>query len=314
MTKSQVLDILTGLVCDPDRCLHVLSCFKPIIAELVGRACSTIVEENEKILHSSYAISKLQLKCPFLIDLTGIVFVKLKVVSSNGDMTDSEIELLMKVYGNLVLADSRKYLMFINWNLVIKRFDGGDVYASRCLSMAADLADWSRSMPKKALDEFPNDIYDHILANKKGLTMQDGQIEDDVKNMETMIFKAEDIKTKLLPISGILLPIDKEVAENHLKNLDFILTESLSESLKALAYSLTTRMPVMIEGELGTGKTALLEYFAKLMGRNESSEIVKLQLGDQTDSKVWMIPLQTSVLIKIIFLLISRELQGYQVR
>ena len=42
----------------------------------------------------------------------------------------------------------------------------------------------------------------------------------------------------------------------------------------------------LLEGLIGSSKTALVEYVAKATGRSSSLEFMKIQLGDQTDSKV----------------------------
>lgn len=243
-------------------------------------------EDDKEIIKSSFAISKLILEASFLIDLTENIFCKLKEVSQKQNLIENDKLLLMKVYENLLLTDSQKFFLNINWDLVKKGIVSQDHHYLRCLSTAAEYANLDNNMVLQGA----NIALQYDLRNGKLNSMnstQDDAMEDGEKGFGQLIFTAEDIKTNLLPMSGILVPIRKNLPRNYTKNSNFILTESLNAALKALTFSLTTKNPVIIEGDLGTGKTALLEYFATLMGRTESSEILKLQLGEQTDSKVY---------------------------
>ena len=288
LRKSGILEILTDLVCDPDECRRLLLCFKPIIAELVGRACSLAIEKDDKIIQCCHSISNLILNCPFLADLSKDLFSHLKVVTAQKEMKENEIKQLMKVYNNLALADSKKFFMHINWNVVIRELDDGNQQALRCLSLAAEFADQNKILPKDVLNQITSDLYDDKSSKvESSANINDDALEEDQRNFGTMMFTSEDVKTNLLAVAGILLPVTKMTPKNHLKQSSFIMTPSLSNAIKVLTFSLTTKSPVIVEGELGTGKTALLEYFALLMGRNDSSEILKLQLGEQTDSKVF---------------------------
>ena len=43
---------------------------------------------------------------------------------------------------------------------------------------------------------------------------------------------------------------------------------------------------VLLEGPIGCGKTSLVEHLAAMTGRRKPPQLLKVQLGDQTDSKV----------------------------
>lgn len=65
-----------------------------------------------------------------------------------------------------------------------------------------------------------------------------------------------------------------------------VLVDSTCLNLKRLALAVASQKPVLLEGPIGCGKTALVEFMATVTGHTESSKILKVQLGDQTDSKV----------------------------
>ena len=46
---------------------------------------------------------------------------------------------------------------------------------------------------------------------------------------------------------------------------------------------------VLLEGPVGSGKTSLVECLAASVGRTSSPHLLKIQLGDQMDSKVFLL-------------------------
>ena len=61
---------------------------------------------------------------------------------------------------------------------------------------------------------------------------------------------------------------------------------STQANLRRLALAVSAGKAVLLEGPVGCGKTALVEHLAHLTGRSKTPHIMKVQLGDQTDSKV----------------------------
>lgn len=65
-----------------------------------------------------------------------------------------------------------------------------------------------------------------------------------------------------------------------------MLVGSTCHNLRRVALALAAQKPVLLEGPIGCGKTSLVEFLAEATGHVRSREILKVQLGDQTDSKV----------------------------
>jgi Ni2+-binding GTPase involved in maturation of urease and hydrogenase len=65
-----------------------------------------------------------------------------------------------------------------------------------------------------------------------------------------------------------------------------VLVESVCKNLQTLAMAVASQNAVLLEGPIGCGKTSLVEHLAAMTGRRKPPQLLKVQLGDQTDSKV----------------------------
>uniref|UniRef100_A0A670YNZ0 Midasin n=1 Tax=Pseudonaja textilis TaxID=8673 RepID=A0A670YNZ0_PSETE len=98
---------------------------------------------------------------------------------------------------------------------------------------------------------------------------------------------AADLCAKVVAVCGVLLPRQqfepRENQENILNN--FVLVNSVCAHLQNLAMAVSSQKAVLLEGPVGCGKTSLVEFLAAFTGRTKPPHILKVQLGDQTDSK-----------------------------
>lgn len=65
-----------------------------------------------------------------------------------------------------------------------------------------------------------------------------------------------------------------------------VLVDSTCHNLRRLALAVASQKPLLLEGPTGCGKTNLVEFMGSLTGHTTAKQIIKIQLGDQTDSKV----------------------------
>lgn len=72
--------------------------------------------------------------------------------------------------------------------------------------------------------------------------------------------------------------------ENVIKN--YIPVVTLNETVSRIAYSISINKPCLLRGPCGSGKTAVLDYVAAHTNRLNPPEYVKVQIGDQLDSKL----------------------------
>ncbi|XP_077366934.1 midasin isoform X3 [Festucalex cinctus] len=97
---------------------------------------------------------------------------------------------------------------------------------------------------------------------------------------------SEDLSQNVVAIGGILLSQTAEKRSEQVNERDMVLVDSTCLNLKRLALAVASQKPVLLEGPIGCGKTALVEYMAAVSGHIKSTTILKVQLGDQTDSKL----------------------------
>ncbi|KAL5263839.1 hypothetical protein ACHWQZ_G005046 [Mnemiopsis leidyi] len=62
-------------------------------------------------------------------------------------------------------------------------------------------------------------------------------------------------------------------------------TSNVDEAISQVGEAYDARKPVLLQGEIGSGKTLVLEHFASLFGLGQE-EVLSVQLDEQTDSKV----------------------------
>uniref|UniRef100_A0A8B9G947 Midasin n=1 Tax=Amazona collaria TaxID=241587 RepID=A0A8B9G947_9PSIT len=97
-----------------------------------------------------------------------------------------------------------------------------------------------------------------------------------------------DLSANVVAVCGIVLCHTHFPNRSVLCNLitsHFVLVESAFTNLQNLAIAVAYQTPVLLEGPIGCGKTSLVEYLAAVTGRAKPPHILKVQLGDQTDSK-----------------------------
>eukprot|EP00795_Rhopilema_esculentum_P017643 gene17642-9287_t len=289
--KSRIFAVLTDLICKPETCKQVAACCRPILAEIVKRSVLDAIKKNEKNPGFAYAISILTVEYPFLSDITEEYFSFLINLEYGKDIDDNQVCVFVKAYANLLALNSNRFFEFVDWRLIIKSLESSNhnFDAVRCVSLAAKYCDLSKLMPPELLEQCLNVKYNSGNGEKNekpslqqiDVCMQNG----DNYCFGDIVFTTDDIKTNLIPVAGVLLPRKRKLSLIDPKLKEFVVTAGSFESLQSLAFAIMTKTPVLLEGELGAGKTSLLDHFALMMGKVEAPDILKLQLGDQTDSK-----------------------------
>ncbi|XP_015122824.1 midasin [Diachasma alloeum] len=147
----------------------------------------------------------------------------------------------------------------------------------KCLGIVLEMSE-KRAMSwiKSSIPSYSNRTLKYALGNEldpPALLTEDY----DVRGVEECLEGST-----LVSIAGVLLPTFKKDAS---QSLSLVPVPSMESNLRNLALAVASRKAVCLQGPVGCGKTALVEYLAQMTGRGQS-DIIKVQLGDQTDSKM----------------------------
>ncbi|XP_046844513.1 midasin-like isoform X2 [Xenia sp. Carnegie-2017] len=98
-----------------------------------------------------------------------------------------------------------------------------------------------------------------------------------------IVFLENDLCEDYIIVAGnVLVPkISKSISSGE----DLVTVSSMLKNIEALSIAIVSGKPILISGDVGCGKTSLVEYVAALTGRSRPPHLFKIQLGDQTDSK-----------------------------
>uniref|UniRef100_A0A8I3X1N2 Midasin n=1 Tax=Callithrix jacchus TaxID=9483 RepID=A0A8I3X1N2_CALJA len=108
---------------------------------------------------------------------------------------------------------------------------------------------------------------------------------------------SSDLSPRVTAVCGVVLPGQPPASgepvgnrsssrEQELALRSYVLVESVCKNLQTLAMAVASQNAVLLEGPIGCGKTSLVEYLAAMTGRRKPPQLLKVQLGDQTDSKM----------------------------
>ncbi|GAB1601935.1 midasin-like [Argonauta hians] len=124
--------------------------------------------------------------------------------------------------------------------------------------------------------------YKKLLLCPESNTNGTGVGENELKSA---VYLAENklLDSHVVSVSGVLLP--KILRKARGMESELICVPTTEKNLQHLAHEVNLGHPILLQGPVGCGKTSLVECLAQMTGRRKSSHLLKLQLGDQTDSR-----------------------------
>ncbi|XP_052242535.1 midasin-like [Dreissena polymorpha] len=124
------------------------------------------------------------------------------------------------------------------------------------------------------------DMIDHSQESKHATFVPEHTNE--LSHTRHMIL-GSDFCDKVTCVGGVLLS-RIPVSQSDMK-LDLLPVPSNETNLHSIAMAVSSGSPVLLQGVVGSGKTTLVEHLGKLTGRVSPPALMKIQLGDQMDSK-----------------------------
>ena len=277
---------------DCKRGLCVAKHFQCVLLEVLTRT-KEIVETNVKEanqqchLRFSVTLSYLLEGHPYLLPFVLQYFRLVGPFFYGNARSDEESTKVIETAYRLLKFSPAVFCSLWNWSQLFDPVYSSNAETRWCwlqiLAIILKLDDEEKSMLLKNvfgeenLKPLSND-FKVLESNADGVTCdgsEDGTTE--------VIFSENDLCGKYAITAHILLPKISYVSGIL---SDLVAVPSMSKNLEALSIALVSQKAILLEGAVGCGKTSLVEHLACLTGRAKAPFLLKVQLGDQTDSKV----------------------------
>ncbi|XP_077160450.1 midasin isoform X2 [Paroedura picta] len=317
--RQCILNALAQLLLDKECTLLITRQFRPILLDLLERNAEVIKSSGQinHDLHERFCVAMSKLigdhpdVMPFALRYfkdTSPVFQRLFLESSDTNMVRygrrrMKLRDLMEAAYKFLQKDQSVFRELWDWSVCVPLLRSHDTlvrwYTASCLALITcmnydnRLAFLKKIFNPEELINFRLKLLEEsrvqnveralVLANsdisfwnkEKGLQYTQGEIV------------SADLSAKVVAVCGVVLPRQNSgpgVNESILNR--FVLVESTCTNLQKLATAVASQNAVLLEGPVGCGKTSIVECLAAVTGRMKPPYILKVQLGDQTDSKV----------------------------
>ncbi|XP_059212052.1 midasin [Centropristis striata] len=316
--RQCILECVAQLLLEKDYTLLIARHLRPLVLDLLERNAER-VKAGGRINHDLHerlcvALSKLlsispdaQAFAARYFNNAPPVFQRLFFTSEESSAVQygprrMKLRDLMGATLRFLQSDCAKFRMLWDWSPCVSQLLTSDVmvrgYTAHCLALVSHMTDNQKNiflrkvlssdeilhMKIKALEETQQLEVEKalVLANQGSVMWRQEKANKYTRGQVV----SEDLSQNVVAICGVVLPriVPKHADQRNQK--DLVLVDSTCRNLRRLALAVASQKPVLLEGPIGCGKTALVEFIAAVTGHTKATEILKVQLGDQTDSKM----------------------------
>ncbi|KAG8444766.1 hypothetical protein GDO86_009802 [Hymenochirus boettgeri] len=322
--REAILNILAQLLLDKECTLLIGRQLRPLLLDLLERN-EELIKAGGQINHDLHerlcvAMSKLVNSYPDVLPFSlryfqnaSPVFQRLFLESCDSGSVRygrrrMKLRDLMEAAYRFLKQDTSSFREMWDWSVCVPLLKSHDLtvrwYTAHCLSLVTCMSDINRQIFLKKMFSADELIYFklqfldelQILNIEKGLLMANSEKstwqKDKSQTYTQGYIVSGDLCQSVVPVCGVILAKKHHKGQHGVKckmekNINqLVLVESTCTNLHSLALAVSYQNPVLLEGPIGCGKTALVEYLAAITGRKQPPDILKVQLGDQTDSKM----------------------------
>ncbi|XP_077950103.1 midasin isoform X1 [Gasterosteus aculeatus] len=316
--RQCILECVAKLLLEKDYTLLIARHLRPLVLDLLERNAER-VKAGGRINHDLHerlcvALSKLlgvspdaQAFAARYFDDAPPVFQRLFFTSEESSAVQygprrMKLRDLMGATLRFLHSDCAKFRMLWDWSPCVSQLLTSDVmvrgYTAHCLALVSHMTDNQKTiflrkvlssdeilhMKMKALEETQQlEVEKALVLTNQGSVMWRQEKANKFTRGQVV---SEDLSQNVVAVCGVVLPriVPRQTEQRNPK--DLVLVDSTCRNLRRLALAVASQKPVLLEGPIGCGKTALVEFMAAVTGHTKATEILKVQLGDQTDSKM----------------------------
>ncbi|XP_056422084.1 midasin [Hyla sarda] len=317
--RESILNILTQLLLDKECTLLIGRQLRPLLLNLLERNAECI-KAGGQVNHDLHerlcvAMSRLVASHPDVLPFavryfqsTPPVFNRLFLESCDSSTVRygrrrMKLRDLMEAAYRFLQQDELSFRDMWDWSVCVPLLKSHDLavrwYTSHCLAVVTCMSDEHRQTFLKKLfvtDELINfklqlldELHSHNVEEGILLTNTENSLwhKDGTQEYTQGQIVSADLCPNVVPVCGITLP-QKNLGskDQEIYSPQLVLVETTCNSLHSLAQAVSFQNAVLLEGPIGCGKTALVEHLARITGRLKPPDLLKVQLGDQTDSKM----------------------------
>ncbi|MED6248455.1 AAA ATPase midasin, partial [Ataeniobius toweri] len=316
--RQSILECLAQLLLEKDYTLLIAHHVRPLILDLLERNAER-VQAGGQINHDLHerlcvALSRLlgispdaQAFAARYFSSTPPVFQRLFFTSEQSSAVQygprrMKLRELMAATLRFLQSDCAKFRRLWDWSPCVSQLLTSDVMVrgstAQCLALVCHMTDNQKAiflrkvltndeilhMKMKALEESQQMEAEKalVLTNKRSVMWHQEVAQKFTRGQVV----SEDLSQNVVAVCGVVLPRMVPRKAGQVKSTNLVLVESTCQNLRRLALAVASHKPVLLEGPIGCGKTALVEFMAAITGHMKGADILKVQLGDQTDSKM----------------------------